>query len=345
MSRWLSLFFLLMVAPAWAQFPTTNESRNNVGTVRVEAVYPNGDPAPAQLRVQLRQGIDNKLVAMEYTNSSGTAEFIRLAPEEYTVAITGDGIRPAESETFTVVNGKVFQNVMVTVHPAAKPEDVSGVRSSAPSVAAAELNVPRKAAKEFERGDQEMADQNWDKGIQHLEKAIAIYPQYASAYNDLAVCYDVVGQPEKQREALLQAISVNDHFVPALVNLAHMEMKANRLTSAVSLLNKAVTADPTRVEVLGLLAQVEFMQGRYDEAIATAHKVHQLPHQQFAIVHYTAASAFERENRIPDAIAELQIFLQEDPLGPRSDLVRKVLATLQSQMQSQSEPQNPSQSH
>jgi tetratricopeptide (TPR) repeat protein len=339
MSRWLSLFFLLVVVPAWAQFPTTNEGKNNVGTVRVDAVYPNGNPAPAQLRVQLRQGIDNKPVAMEYTNSSGTAEFIQLAPGEYTVAITGDGIKPVESDTFTVVNGKVFQSEMVTIHPADKAEDV-GVRSSGSSVAAAELNVPKKAAKEFERGDHEMADQNWDEGIQHLERAIAIYPQYASAYNDLAVCYGVLGQPEKQREALLQAISVNDHFVPALVNLAHLEMKANHLASAVSLLNKAATADPTRVEALGLLAQVEFMQGRYDEAIANARKVHQLPHQQFAMVHYTAASAFERENRIPDAIAELQIFLEEDPLSPRSDVVRQVLATLQAQLQSQ--PQNPS---
>lgn len=340
MSRWLSLFFLLTATSAWAQFPTTNESRNNVGTVRVEVVYPNGNPAPANLRVQLRQGIDNQRVAMVFTTSSGTAEFVELAPGEYSVAVSGDNIKPAESETFTVENGKVLQNVMVTIHPAEKSED--GIRSSTSSITAAELNVPKKAAKEFERASQEMAEQNWDKGAQHLEKATAIYPQYASAYNDLAVCYGALGQKEKQREALVSAIGVNDHFVPALVNLAHMEMKANHLSAAVSLLNKATTADPARVEPLSLLAQVEFMQGHYDAAIADARKAHQLPHQQFAIVHYTAASAFERENRIPDAIAELQIFLQEEPQGARSDVVRKVLATMQSQSQTQGESQNPS---
>jgi hypothetical protein len=342
MSRWLSLFFLLTVAPLWAQFPTTNESRNNAGTVRVEVVYSNGNPAPANLRVQLRAGVDNQRVAMVFTTSSGTAEFVELAPGEYTVAITGDNIKPAESETFTVENGRVLQNVMVTIHPAEKSEDGGGLRSSASSITAAELNVPKKAAKEFERASQEMAEQNWDKGVQHLEKATAIYPQYASAYNDLAVCYGALGQTEKQREALVSAISVNDHFVPALVNLAHMEMKANHLSAAVTLLNKAATADPTRVEALSLLAQVEFMQGRYDAAIADARKVHQLPHQQFAVVHYTAASAFEKENRIPDAIAELQIFLQEEPQGARSDVVRKVLATMQGEVQVQSESQNPS---
>jgi lipopolysaccharide biosynthesis regulator YciM len=155
------------------------------------------------------------------------------------------------------------------------------------------------------------------------------------------VCYGELGQKDKQREALVNASRVNDHFVPALVNLAHMEMKANHLNAAVTLLNKAATADPIRVEAISLLAQAEFAQGHYDAAIADARKAHQLPHQRFAIVHYTAASAFEKENSIPDAIAELQVFLQEEPQGARSDVVRKVLATMQGQVQTQSKPRNP----
>ena len=335
MSCWLSLFLLLTFAPVWAQFPTTSESRNNAATVRVEVDYANGDHAPGRLRVQLRQGIDNRLVAMDFTSSSGTAVFMELSPGEYSIRVTGDGIEPAESETFTVDGAKMFQTVMVTIKKAEQAEAGSNVRSSGSSVAAIDLNVPKKAAKEFERGGREMADQNWDKGVEHLGKAIALYPQYSSAYNDLAVCYERLGQKEKQREALQKAIGVNDRFVPALVNLAHLEMKDKHLAEAVTLLNKAATADPTNVVALGLLAQADFLQGRYDQAIVDAHKVHMLPHQHFAIAHYTAAAAFERENRIPEAISELQVFLQEDPQSPRADVARKALATMQGQSLSQ----------
>jgi tetratricopeptide (TPR) repeat protein len=344
-SRLLALFLLLTVAPVWAQFPTTQSPQNHVGTVRVEVDYSNGSHAPAHLRVQLRQGINNTPVAVDLTNTSGTAEFTELDPGEYSIRVTGDGIEPAESETFPVEDGKNFQTVMVTIKNRAGAEPGAEVRSSAASVAAMDLNVPKKAAKEFERSSQEMSQENWGKAIEHLDKAIAIYPQYSSAYNDLAVCYGRLKQEDKQREALLKAISANDHCIPALVNLAHMDMKGNQLADAVSLLNRATAADPSNVEALGLLAQVDFLQGHYEQAIADAHKVHSLPHEHFALVHYTAASAYERENRIADAVAELKIFLQEEPQGPRADAVRKVLVAVQNEAQNQDQNQVQSQSH
>jgi len=55
-----------------------------------------------------------------------------------------------------------------------------------------------------------------------------------------------------------------------------------------------------------------------------------MPHAQFAIVHYVAARAYQRENRTSDAIAEFKILLQEEPTGARSDAVRKELAEMES---------------
>jgi hypothetical protein len=348
MSRWLALFLLPlflvpMNAPVWAQ------QRPNIhmqGTLQIAVVYPNGTHAPAHLRVQLRQSINNIVVAVADTDTSGTAEFGGLDAGNYSVKITGNAVEPSESDVIPIEDGRGFQTVTVTVKPAEGAESgaPAAAAASASPVAAMDLNVPKKAAKEFERGGQEMADGDWDKAIESLDKATAIYPQYSSAYNDLAVCYGRLGQKEKEHEALLKAISVNDHCVPALVNLAHLEMKANHLMDAVTLLNKATAADPANVEALSLLAQVEFQQGRYEQAIADARKVHGLPHQHFAIVHYTAASALEEENRIPEAMAELQLFLQEEPQGSRADVVRKVLVTMQNQSQSQGESQTQSES-
>lgn len=42
-------------------------------------------------------------------------------------------------------------------------------------------------------------------------------------------------------------------------------------------------------------------------------------------------AAFQRLNRIPEMLAQLQLFLQEDPKGQLADYFRKTIAELQGQ--------------
>jgi tetratricopeptide (TPR) repeat protein len=328
MSRWLMLFLMLRAAPLWAQFPTVNNETSQMkGTVRVMVIYPDGSHAGAHLRVQLRLALTTMLMAIDQTDASGTAEFSQLNAGEYNIRVSGAGVEPAESGEFPVEDGRDYQTIMITVKPAGGREPGAAVRASA-SVAVVDLNVPKKAAKEYKRAGHDMEDESWEKAIGHLNKAIAIYPQYSAAYNDLAVCYGYLKQKDKQRAALLKAISLNDHCVPALVNLGYLEMKDGQFADAAAALNKALTAEPSNADALSLMAQAELEQGHYDQAIADARKAHGLPHH-FAMVHCTAASALDREKRIPEAIAELQLFLQEEPQGPRAEVVRKALAAMQ----------------
>jgi tetratricopeptide repeat protein len=326
MSRWLGVLVLLMTVPAWAQLL-------GKGTIRVDVVFPNGNSAGGQLRAQLLAGMNKSAIAVTLTSGSGTAEFSDVETGSYYIRISGDGIETTDSDPVVLENGRVFISARVSVKKLDDTKPGAASHPGAPSVAVADLNVPPKAVKELESAQADMAQQHWDKALEHLNKAVAIYPQYSSAYNDLGVCYDRLGQKERQREALQKAVSLNERCVPALVNLAHMDVVDHKLPEADLLLKKAVTADPTNVDALTLQAEVDFKQGFYDLAIAAAHRVHGLPHEHFAIVHYTAASALLEENRIPDAIAELQVFLQEEPNGPRADAVRKAMQSLEQQPQ------------
>lgn len=318
------LLVALLSASAFAQF-----SGGTRCTVRVDVVYVNGNRIHSSLRVQLLGGVNNSPVAVAMTSSSGTAEFDNLGPGTYQVEVTGDAIQSARSPAFMVADGQAFESQTVAV----RPKQEGGSEHAAPqaAVAAVDLNVPKEADKEFRRANKEMEAQNWKKAVDHLNKAISIYPKYSSAYNNLAVCYNHIGQLDLQRESLQKAISVNDRCVPALVNLGRLMLEAHNYAEAGSLLNKALAADPVNVEALTLLARVDFMEGHDEQVLADARKVHSLPHEGYAIVHYTAASALERQGHIQDAIAELEIFLKEEPDGPRADAVRKAVLQLQNE--------------
>jgi Flp pilus assembly protein TadD len=160
---------------------------------------------------------------------------------------------------------------------------------------------------------------------QRLRKAIAIYPDFAVAYNNLGVIYSRLGDHEREREALQKAISLDERMAPAYVNLGKMSIGAGDFASAETALNKASRFDPVDPATLILLAYAELMDRRFDEAVATSRKAHSLdkPH---ALAHRLAANALEQKGQAAAAIAELEIFLAEEPTGPRADAARKELA-------------------
>jgi Tfp pilus assembly protein PilF len=323
-----SVFISILLTSASAQF-----SGSGSGNLRVRVVYANNDRgATSNLLVQLMNGPSSSAVATAYTNDSGFAEFDRLTPGEYHIIVTGNGIEKADSGMFEVDPRKMTQVQYIYVHSV--DEGKTGTPpGNGPMVSATELNVPDSARKEFEKAGEALTHENWKKAIEHLNKAIEIYPQYAAAYNNLGVAYGRMDDTVRQSVALERAISLDDHFAAAYVNLAELSIRQQNIDKAEILLLKAIPLDPTSARSYMLLADAELLNQKYDAAISNATKVHSLPHERMALTHFIAARAYEHENRPQDALAELQLFLKEEPKGARADHIRDEIKMVQTQVQ------------
>jgi tetratricopeptide (TPR) repeat protein len=328
LSGYLPVFgiFFIVVANAVARPSPQGMDSSSIGNVHVRVVYPNDRAAGLHLRVRLMSGSSSTPVSENFTNDQGVAEFTRIPVGEYHVVVTGEGVEDADSGQFEIDRRKTSQDLFITVR--SSESNSKQAADGSRSVAAVDLNVPASAQKEFDEASKAMAEQAWAKAVERLKRAISIYPQYAPAYNNLGVAYGRLNEPAEEREALEKAISLNDHFVPAFVNLAKMSLRARDSAKAESLLENALRADPSNPETLTLLAEAQLLNKDYDAAIASAHNVHAMPHQNFAVVHYIAARAFEHENRPQDALAEFQTFLAEEPKGARAEHVREEVAKL-----------------
>jgi tetratricopeptide (TPR) repeat protein len=164
-----------------------------------------------------------------------------------------------------------------------------------------------------------------------LKQAIAIYPRYVPAYNNLAAVYSHMNDGVHQREALEKAIALNEHFVPALVNLAKLCFQDGNPARSETLLQSALNAEPNNAGTMMLLAQAQLLNKHFEAAIATAHDAHSVPHEGLAVIHFIAARAFERLNRPQDALIELRMFLSEEAAGARADEVRKEISQIEHQ--------------
>jgi tetratricopeptide (TPR) repeat protein len=304
---------------------------NGIGNLRIEVTYSNGQPATRNLLVQLMSGSSSIPVATNYTNERGITEFSAVPVGVYHVVVTGDGIQRAEGPMFEVDPRKVTQSENATVY---RLDEVASKQSSRDAtVDAAELQIPDKARKEFQKASDAMSHEDWNGARDKLLKAIALYPNYAAAYNNLGVVYSRLNQPAQESDALEKAIAANDRYAPAYVNFGELCIRQGDLPSAERQLKKAIELDPQNAKAYMLLADAQLLNREYDAAIASAKQAHALPHDKLALTHYISAKAYEHQNRPQDAIAELQTFLKEEPQGSRADHMREEMKQLQRQAQ------------
>ncbi|HTS36208.1 MAG TPA: tetratricopeptide repeat protein [Candidatus Solibacter sp.] len=206
--------------------------------------------------------------------------------------------------------------------------DSGPMAGAGPAISASTLAIPAKAQKEFDKANGWIDRKDFPRAIDALKHAIALYPSYASAYNNLAVIYARQGDRAHERDALQEALRIDDHFAPAYVNLGRMDIAANDFPDAESAFKRAASSDPSDAMTYVLLSFTELMNRRFDEAI-NASKLAHLQKGSHAFAHQVAAKAFEQKRDGASAITELNLFLTEEPSGPRADSARKELAALQ----------------
>jgi tetratricopeptide (TPR) repeat protein len=314
---------LLLSCNAPAQIRNTG-----LGNLRVLVIYTDDRAVTDHARVQLMSSASNNSVTEQFTNDLGEVEFYNIETGDYHIVVTGDGIQDTDSGIFEVDGRKGSQSITIAVKRTGEGAHLA--KSGTPSVSLNQLKIPSDAKSKYDEAGQLMAKADWAGAIGRLNQAIAIYPGYAEAYNNLAAAESRLGNRNRAREALQKAIRVDDHFAPALINLANLEQRDQHHQAAETLLTKAAAIDPSNAETLTLLCRAQLLDKHYDAAIATAHRVHAMPHGSFALVHYMAARAYQREGRTSDAIAEFKTLLQEEPSGARADAVRKELAESES---------------
>jgi tetratricopeptide (TPR) repeat protein len=322
---------LLLLVPLLCMPLSQIAAQHQMGNIHIYVTYPDDRVPSGQMLVQLISGSNGDQIGVTYTNDRGAATFVNVAVGNYHVAVSGEGILPTQSDSFEIDERKSTQSLLVRVQPA-KNGEANSAKASGATISAGDLKLPKKASKEFDKATTLIARQEWQAAIDQLNKALALYPGYAEAYNNLGVVYAHLGDPNKEREALQKAVAANDHFAPALVNLARLEMKEQNYAAAEAHLTQATSADPIDAPALVLLAQAQLLDRHYEDAIVSAGKVHALSHGQYAVVHYVAARACERLNRFPDAMNEFNLFLSEEPTGDRANAARQEMATIQKQL-------------
>jgi tetratricopeptide (TPR) repeat protein len=259
------------------------------------------------------------------TDSRGEARFQGLRPGNYRVRVSGIGIEDTTTDIFTLERRQGYALQMISVK---KIEDKSA--NAAPPegpISALALNVPPKASKEVEKGKEALERGKTDEAMKRFAKAADIYPHYAEAFDLMGVTALKSGQSAK--DYFEKAIAADDQYFVAYTHLAKVHIAEKDFVAAEKLLTRSASLNPRSPEDLFLLAYCQLQAKRFDDAIQTAERAHQLEHSQFALVHFVEGEAYAHKGMRDAAIEQYSLYLKEAPLGPSAENAKRAIQTLQ----------------
>ena len=170
--------------------------------------------------------------------------------------------------------------------------------------------LPDQARKYREEGMEKQRVGDLASAMNLYQKAIALDPTYAVAYNDLGVIYEAARFPERAKESYFKAIKVDAAYLSAYTNIALLyedqrdleraafywakraelgsvddpwtQRAANRFKDIRTVLSNRPVADAREEEVLGLIKDVSV----YKSVFNKADKVQALNHLRKADQYY-----------------------------------------------------------
>lgn len=320
------LFATLLSFPTIAQQPGRNIQTTATLTVIVEQSNDRALSTGIQVKL-LQHGVT---LGQKFTDDRGHAVFGPLAAGYYYVEASGIGIKTTSGTEFEISDGEGshFERIRVQVVPAADSNPPA--QTGAPTVSAAQLQIPENAAKEFEKGVDAFSIGDNKKAEASFNKAIEAYPAYANAYVNLGVLYMKTGRPEKAKQAFNKSVEVDKNFAPGYVNLARLSFADHQYAEAEATVSKALAVAPNNIDAIALLATCEFMNKENEKALADMRRLHAISgHEAYSGLHLLAAQILIEENEREQAIDQYIAFLKESPNDLRVAQVRKTLAQMQ----------------
>lgn len=274
-----------------------------------------GFPLPERVLVRLETHT-GMLLQRTWTGRGGNFQFSHIVCGFYVLAVDVPGYNPvrvAIEHSFIPAEGVMLR---LTKNEGAAEE------GEATAATPETLNPLRaEAAREFQKGLAQFAEEKFDASIRHFRKTIQVDPTFEEAYLQLGLVYLQQREPAKAQSVLEDATLRNPRNPRALALLG----RAFRLQSQ---WEKAAAALQRSVEIKDdfWIAQLELGQtlvamGKHPQAFPHLQRAHQLNPRE-ASSHHLLYNALIRSGDYRTALDELDEFLRLFPKHPLAEKAR-----------------------
>jgi tetratricopeptide (TPR) repeat protein len=310
----LAGIFFLIPAAAAAQ----------AGSINGNVVLPNGSFLNERARITLQT--DRGIKSSVYTDGQGRFQFNGLAPTVYEIVVEADGDR-FEIARATV---EVYPGGPSILRVNLKEKKPSGPASSTTAVSTGELDqdIPTGAKREFERASDAIKSGRTDDAIGHLRNAIALYPTYLMAHNDLGAQLLAQGKLDEAAAEFRRAIQIDSKAFNPRLNLGIVLVQQHQFSDAAETLKTALALQPN--SPAAILYHGFALEGTNDlngaeQELKTAHD---LGGAAYAVALFHLGQIYMNKGEREQARQAFESYVREAPSGPNAAEARKMIGIL-----------------
>ena len=299
--RVLSLFLLLFgtAIQSWA------------GYIRGIVRYDNMRPADHVI-LRLRSDIVDFQTETP-TDDQGRFNFDGLPLTTFHLTIEGQGFKPYDSRIDISMSRMAYEQITLRLN---KDPDAKAVPPEGPR---GELNariaqIPPGALKEFDLGKESMQVNDAPGSLQHFQKAIDLYPNYAEAYQLMGVVNLEMGKFADAEPQLAKATEIEPKLTTAFFALGICRNQMAKYAEAEIALARGLELDPNSPDGHYHIAEAYWNLGRFDDSEPHARKSLELK-PDMAPAHVLLGNSMLRRRDAPGALKEFKEYLRLAPQG------------------------------
>src|SRR6185503_3175648 len=324
----LAVYLALPGIVSAQEFPISTDRRTsdtNNAVIEGRVALPSGFSAERYVKITVRNSVS--ILYRIYTNKHGEFRFHDLSEGIYYVQaeIEGENFEPAV-EKVALGRGIVYE---LTLHLRDKSgHEIRGPGGRVVSTAELRQAVPVSAKKQYELALKRVSKNDFVQAAAYFEEALAIYPDYLAARNDLgAQCLKLkrVDEAERHFRVVLEKDPKNLY---ATFNLGLVRIERRDYADAISQLGLAIAIDSAWSTAHLWLGFAFLEMGDLPAAERELMKALVMGGADCVAAHYHLARAYVMRGDTQEASRAIRAYLEEAPRGEYVKEARELAKTL-----------------
>jgi len=302
----------------------TTNTRLGGNNYIVGTVYtPDGVPINTRMRIKLTSPEWGDTLAT--TDERGKFVFSGVPSGVYTIVIDREKEYEPVSQEVDIVRDRstVPETYFVSIRLRAVEE--KKVKNGPAVISAANAGVPKAALDHYEKASKLAHEKDYKGAIKELKEAVAEYPQFVSAHNQLGVLYLRLNEFDHADAAFKAALKINPEAYEPLLNRGISLYRLGKFKDAEASFRATLKVKADSAVSYYYLGRTLNKLGRNEDAEAALLTCLKLTPDDFKEAHRLLAAIYLDRGALPRVVEELEAYLKVVPAAPDAENLRQVI--------------------